>query len=121
MARISKRLMWIQAILLRISYGILIISFIVAFMYTVGPISSMLQKGHMGLGPICLHRSQSPHFVRIQEVLVFLALIWFSKKWIHILIAALTRVLMFLFRMLIVSWIIFCVLLRSFSIDVSYF
>ena len=113
--------MWIQAALWRISYGILIISFIVAFMYTVGPISSMLQKGHMGLGPICLHRSQSPHFVRIQEVLVYLALIWSSKKWIHFLIAALTMVFMFLFRTLIISWIIFCVLPRSFSIDVIIF
>ena len=121
MARISRCLMWIQAALLRISYGILIISFIVAFMYSTGPINSMLQKGHMGLGPHCLHRSQSPHFIRGQEVLVYLALLWSSKRWVHFLIAALIRVLMFLFRTLIISWIIFCVLLRSFSIDVIIF
>merc|ERR1712051_202925 len=121
MACISRCLMWIQEALLRISYGILIISFIVAFMYSTGQINSMLQKGHIGLGPHCLHMSQSPHFVRGQEVLVYLALLWSSKRWVHFLIAALIRVLMFLFRTLIISWIIFCVLPRSFSIDVIIF
>ena len=75
MARSIRCLMWIQATLLRISYGILIISFVVAFMYSAGPISSMLQKGHMGFGPHFLHRSKFSHFVGDQRVLVLLALI----------------------------------------------
>ena len=113
--------MWIQATLLRISYGILIISFIVAFMYSTGPINSMLQKGHMGFGPHCLHRLQSSHLVGDQKVLVFLALIRSPNRWVHFLITALVMVLMFLLRTLMMSWIIFSVLLRSFNIDVTMF